>query len=101
MDGPKGPVDFISLTLKNAMPIFKFNLGTGTATLKVRVKKELWHKVYNCQTMPKKYSSRITFYLFLFVTELICPVEIIADWLTITRILKKVVSDLNFAFFGI
>ena len=31
----KGSVDFISLTLENALPIFKFNLGTGTATLKV------------------------------------------------------------------
>ena len=32
----KGPVDFISLTLENKIPIFKFNLGTGTAILKVK-----------------------------------------------------------------
>ena len=32
----KGSVDFISLTLENAVPIFQFNLGTGTATLRAK-----------------------------------------------------------------
>ena len=87
----KGPVDFISLTLENALPIFKFNLGSGTATLKVEWKKSCGLKTTFaniCQknTVQEGDSSRIVFYLSFFVTELICPVEIIVGWLKIARV---------------